>query len=68
MSARTTHDDEKLRHDFKNQLAVIQGFSELLLAEAAPADPRRQDFDEIHTAAVRALELLARMYPGSDCP
>lgn len=61
-------DDEKIRHDFKNQLAIIRGFSEILMAEAAPADPRRPDFAEIHTAAVRALELLARMYPDSSCP
>jgi signal transduction histidine kinase len=60
-------DDEKVRHDFKNQLAIIQGFSEILCAEAAPGDPRRQDFEEIHTAAVRALELLARLYPASGC-
>ena len=68
MTSRAALDGEKLRHDFKNQLAIIQGFSEILLAEAAPADPRRQDFDEIHRAAGAALRLLARMYPSSDCP
>ena len=56
-------DDDKSRHDFKNQLAIILGFSEILLAEAA-GDPRRRDLEEIHRAAVTALNLLARMYPA----
>ena len=56
-------DDDKCRHDFKNQLAIILGFSELLLAEAA-GDPRRRDLEEIHRAAETALNLLARMYPA----
>jgi hypothetical protein len=56
-------DDDKSRHDFKNQLAIILGFSEILLAEAAD-DPRRGDLEEIHRAAVTALDLLARMYPA----
>ena len=53
--------DEKLRHDFKNQLAIIRGFAEILLAEAADTDPRRHDIEEIHRAAVSALELLERV-------
>jgi len=56
-------DADKSRHDFKNQLAIIRGFAELLLAEAAPGDPRRADLEEIHKAAVSALDLLAGMYP-----
>ena len=60
-------DDEKSRHDFKNQLAIILGFSEMLLAEAVAGDPRRGDLEEIHRAAVTALALLARAYPaGAD--
>jgi signal transduction histidine kinase len=55
--------DEKSRHDFKNQLAIIRGFAEILLAEAAVGDPRRRDLEEIHKAAVTALDLLARIYP-----
>jgi CheY-like chemotaxis protein len=57
--------DEKFRHDFKNQLAVIRGFADILLNEAAATDPRRADFEEIRKAAVNALELLERMY-GSE--
>lgn len=58
-------DNERIRHDFKNQLAVIRGFAEILLADTPSADPRRGDFEEIHTAAVRALDLLERLYPAN---
>ena len=37
LAARAMTDDDKSRHDFKNQLAIILGFSEILLAEARPA-------------------------------
>lgn len=56
-------DDDKSRHDVKNQLAIILGFTEILLAEAVPGDSRRRDLEEIHKAAVTALGLLARVYP-----
>ena len=56
-------DDEKHRHDFKNQLGVILGFSAVLLADAKAGDPRRGDFEEIHKAATAALDLLARLFP-----
>jgi hypothetical protein len=56
-------DDGKIRHDFKNQLSIILGFSEMLLAEMAEPDPRRCDLDEIHKAAAAALDLLARVFP-----
>lgn len=62
-------DDDKNRHDFKNQLAIIRGFAEILLDEAAVGDPRRRDLEEIHRAAVTALDLLARVYPDhADTP
>lgn len=60
---RAGRDDETCRHDFKNQLAVICGFAEILLLESGPADRRRLDFEEIHQAALTALELLGRLYP-----
>lgn len=56
-------DADKNRHDFKNQLAIIRGFAEILLEEAAVGDPRRRDLEEIHRAAVTALDLLTRVYP-----
>jgi hypothetical protein len=61
-------DHDKIRHDFKNQLAIIRGFAEILVAEATPGDPRRADLEEIHKAAVKALELLASLYPDRDSP
>ena len=59
-------DEDKLRHDFKNQLAIIRGFAEILVAEAAAGDPRRRDLEEIHKAAVTALKLLADVYPDRE--
>ena len=59
-----TASNEKKRHDFKNQLGIILGFSEMLLADAADDDPRRGDFEEIHKAATAALDLLARLFPA----
>jgi hypothetical protein len=53
--------DNKTRHDFKNQLAIIHGFAELLLSEAAADDPHRRDLEEICKAVVTALDLLAGM-------
>jgi hypothetical protein len=51
------------RHDLKNQLGIVLGFSELLLNELDPAGAHRADIAEIHAAAQRALELLATL-PG----
>ena len=56
------------RHDMKNQLGVILGFCDLLLVEMDPADPRRGDVQEIHTAATRAMELLARLLLSEEDP
>ena len=62
-------DDDKIRHDFKNQLAIVRGFAEILIAETADGDPRRGDLEEIHKAAVTALELLERVFPAcADTP
>jgi hypothetical protein len=64
--AQAMTDDDKSRHDFKNQLAIIRGFAEILIAEAPAGDPRRPDLEEIHKAAVTALDLLARLYPQTE--
>jgi hypothetical protein len=56
-------DDDRSRHDFKNQLAIIRGFTELLLVKTAADDPCRRDLEEIHKAVLSALDLLARLYP-----
>ena len=57
-------DPDKSRHDFKNQLAIIRGFAEILLAETEVTDPRHRDLEEIHKASVTALALLEAMYPA----
>ena len=56
--------DAKWRHDLKNQLGIIAGFSELLIAEMSPEDRNRRDIQEIHTAARRALALMAEISPA----
>ena len=62
-------DDDKSRHDFKNQLAIIRGFAEIMLAEAEPGDPHRRDLEEIYKAAVTALDLLEQVFPApADTP
>jgi hypothetical protein len=64
-----TRNDDKHRHDFKNQLSIILGLSDLLLADAAEDDPRRDDFEEMHAAAKAALELLVHVFPDhGDTP
>jgi signal transduction histidine kinase len=63
--AMTERPTNRWKHDLKNQLGVILGFSELLLQELDPADARRGDIAEIHTAAQRSMEILARV-PSSE--
>lgn len=54
------------RHDFKNQLGIVVGFSEMLLGEIEAHDRHRQDVEEIHRAATRALALLADLETEGD--
>ncbi len=56
--------DDKNRHDFKNQLSIILGFADMLLDTAVEDDPRRGDFAEIHKAASTALSLIAQIFPA----
>ena len=49
------------RHDVANELAVIIGFSDLLLQEVEADHARRADLEAIRNAAQRAIELLAGM-------
>jgi len=48
-----------LRHTLTNHLAIILGFSELLLQDLPAGDERRADLEEIHKAATAALQLVA---------
>ena len=51
-------DSNEVEHTLKNYLAIILGFSEILLHEAEPDDPRLGDFREIHKAAQAAVRLV----------
>lgn len=45
-------------HRLKNHIAIIVGFSDLLLGEFPEDDPRRSDVLEIHNAAREAMALM----------
>ena len=46
------------RHDLKNQIGIVLGFSELLLQETNEGHPLRGDLEEIAKAARRAMALV----------
>jgi len=52
--------DVDTEHAVKNHLAVILGFSELLLAETPPEDSRHDDLKEIHHAARELMVIFRR--------
>jgi hypothetical protein len=45
-------------HALKNYLAIILGFTEILMLESSADDPRREDFEEIHKAATAAVKVM----------
>jgi PAS domain S-box-containing protein len=48
-------------HDFNNVLTAITGYSDLLLEELEPADPKRRDVEEIKAAGLRAASLTRQL-------
>ena len=58
--------DPKAVHALSNQIAVILGFVELVLAETPLSDPRRPDLIEIRDVAVQASNLLGRPVGPSE--
>jgi two-component system cell cycle sensor histidine kinase/response regulator CckA len=50
-----------IAHDFNNILTAITGYADLLLEDLGPADPRRQDAEEVRKAAERAAGLTRQL-------
>ena len=48
-------------HDFKNQIGIVLGFTELLLEDLSADDPRRGRLALIHQAANRALATVPKL-------
>ena len=63
MSDGTDHMDpgRVLIHDFRNLLAVIVNYSELIAQETDDADAVRADIAEVRTAAERAIVLTDKL-------
>jgi hypothetical protein len=53
--------DARWRHDVKNQLGIVLGFSELLIEDLEPTNPVRADLEEILKAARRAMALVEQI-------
>lgn len=54
------------RHDMKNQLGIVLGFSELVLQDLGESHPLRPDVEEILNAARRAMLLVEQFEEPSD--
>ena len=50
--------DRKFVHDMKNLIGIIIGYSNLVLDEMPPDDPKRSDLAEIRNAGESAIVLL----------
>ena len=53
--------NERWRHDLKNQLGIVLGYSELILGDMDTANPLRADLEEIHKAAQQAMALVVEL-------
>ena len=58
--------DADVIHRLKNDLAIIMGFCDLLLADFPTDDPRRADLLEVHHAAQDAMTLMPEV-TRRDC-
>ncbi|MBZ5556189.1 MAG: hypothetical protein LAO77_02825 [Acidobacteriia bacterium] len=54
-------EESPLLHQFKNHLAIVVGFCDLLLHEIADADPKHADVAEMRKAAEAAMALLPEL-------
>jgi len=55
--------DAHWRHDLKNQLGIVLGYSELILQVLNQSNPMRTDVEEIMKAAQHALTLVRQLEP-----
>ena len=55
----TDRPSARWRHDLKNQLGIVLGFSEIVLQDLDETSTMRADVEEILKAAHRAMELVA---------
>lgn len=53
--------DRALVHEFRNLLAVIVNYSELIAGETDDAEAIKADIQEVRSAAERAIELTDRL-------
>ncbi len=53
--------NDQVLHQLKNHIAIIVGFSDLLLADAAAGDRRTADLLEVHNAARQAMAALSEV-------
>jgi len=59
--SETPERERPLVHELNNQLAIIIGFSEMLLDNIPEGDPNRADVLEIMNAARAAIALTSRV-------
>jgi hypothetical protein len=50
--------NDQVLHQLKNHLAIIVGFTDLLLADAPAGDQRTADLLEVHNAARHAMAAM----------
>ena len=53
-----TRTNEQMIHHLKNQLAIIVGFCDLLMADAPEGERRTADLREVHNAARQAMAMM----------
>lgn len=53
--------DKHIAHDFSNAVTTISGYTELLLAQVGPDDPRRRELEQMREAADAAAMLTRQM-------
>ena len=53
--------NERWRHDLKNQLGIVLGYAELILADMDHNHPLRADLEEIRKVGEQAMALVVEL-------